>query len=150
MALQIPKPLALEWENYEQKGIAVVHPLDLQCWAGTLCAFISYVQEETDEERGRRIASQWTQDPDAAAVQVSQESRGAQAPLTLCPILAPDVRFMSVRSDFCVSLGTCAFLIGSLPQTQMNECSGTGEAMEQWPGLGGYLPPFCDTQAQAL
>ena len=25
-------------------------------------------QEETEEERGRRIAAQWTTDPDAAAV----------------------------------------------------------------------------------
>lgn len=36
-------------------------------------------QEETTEERGRRIASQWTTDPDAAAAAVSANELGCSS-----------------------------------------------------------------------
>ena len=34
------------------------------------------LQEETEEERGRRIASQWTTDPDAAAAAAAVSAPG--------------------------------------------------------------------------
>lgn len=41
--------------------------VDMCC---VFCA-VAWAQEETAEERGRRIASQWTHDPEAAGVPVS-------------------------------------------------------------------------------
>lgn len=61
-----------------------------------------HCQEETDEERGRRIAAQWTTDPDAASRAEAAEDEGDLIPNEEEPYEFPDPPHYTPPSDLLV------------------------------------------------